>query len=212
MISSSIEAMAILVAVLGSVPYAVWIAVTLIKRRWRKLGYMCAVPVSVYALLFLLTFVISGFEERFENRGVFGVFTAFRDPVFEYDSPRAFNGDGYSISIYTLPASVRKRFETADPEFLGKFPRRPAYRSAWFAEPWRQSPIDKRFERYLSFALSTYGTSELSVPFAAIREALAEPGTFYSFFAYDHGDYPGNVDFFIVDLKRNRLYIINHNT
>jgi len=48
----------------------------------------------------------------------------------------------------------------------------------------------------------------LSGYFDDIRSALQSKRTFYSFFKYDHGDHPGNIDMFIIDLERGRVYEI----
>ena len=38
-------------------------------------------------------------------------------------------------------------------------------------------------------------------------------GRFFSSFLYnDHGDYPGDIDFFLVDLAKGKIYMINQNT
>lgn len=206
-----IRAFAILVAVVGCIPYGILIAVTLYRRRWRKFTYLVAIPVVVYTVLFLITAVTSRVEEGIQNHGVFGVYVNLSNPKFEYDSPRSFNGDGYSITIYTLPLSIRKRFENADQEFLTESPKPPLYRHEWFAEHWRRCPFDQKFDNYLSFALSEYGNDELNSRFSDIRKAMNGDQCYYSFFAQKL-DYVSNIDFFIVDLESNLLYIINHNT
>ena len=134
-------------------------------------------------------------------------FLVMGTPVFEHDSDRAFNGDGTSISIYELPPEIRSRFEAPDKKLLTEFPKRPHYRNDWSVVTWKEAPLNEEYNQYLDFALfAASGHSE------EIREALSRKGTYYAFFHYDHGDHPGNVDFFIIDLVRNRLYSINVNT
>jgi len=146
--------------------------------------------------------------------GLYDTNVTLGSALYEYDSPRAFNGDGYSISIYELPANIRSRFESADERLLTEFPKRPSYRDRWNSQHWREAPFDTKFEKYLDFALSRYDEDRtgLSSQFQAIREALSRKRTYYAFFTYDHGDHPGNIDLFIVDLEGGRLYSINHNT
>jgi hypothetical protein len=72
-----------------------------------------------------------------------------------------------------------------------------------------------RSHGHLDFALSGGDASDapaLHAHFRAIREALSRKGTFYSSFYSRKGDFAGDIDFFLVDLKGGRLYTINHNT
>lgn len=46
----------------------------------------------------------------------------------------------------------------------------------------------------------------------AIQRALASEGAYYAFFYYRAVDHISDIDFFLVDLVNNRLYLVNHNT
>ena len=203
------------VAVLGGIPYLIWMIVTAVKKRWRKLIILVAVPVVAYGILAITTGFIDRAAYRSYLSDIYGTSVDYGDPIFEYHSDRSFHGDGYSIEIYKLPDSIRKRFEAADADLLEHFPKRPSYRDDWETETWREAPFDRAFNDYLSFALSSYDADNangLSGHFEDIRSALQSKRTFYSFFKYDHGDHPGNIDMFIIDLERDRVYEINHNT
>lgn len=201
---------------LGAIPYLVWLGLAVYRRQWRKVRKGVMVPACIYVLITSVAVIAGYWEQRTHYDRIFATPCRLEDPLYNYDSARAFNGDGYSISVYRLPDTVRKRFERADAEPLSAFPQRSSLdRDDWDAEPWRRGPVDARFERYVWFALSSYDQTnnrELMDVFAAIRTALAGPDAYYAFFKYDHGDYPGNIDFFLVDLKAGRIYIINNNT
>jgi len=48
----------------------------------------------------------------------------------------------------------------------------------------------------------------------AVIFLLAVPGNYFAFLHYDNYTprRPANIDFFVIDLKGRRLYLINHNT
>jgi hypothetical protein len=200
----------------GAIPYLIWLGITAYRRQWRKVIKRALVPTAVYAIITLLVVGAGYWEMRAQYDRIFGIPCQLGDPLYEYDSERAFNGDGYSLAIYALPDAVRKRFEHPDAELLNTFPKRSEVdRGHWSTEFWRQGPVDPRFSKYVDFALSSYDQHKnqpLMDAFAAIHNALTRPDTYYAFFKYDHRDYPGDIDFFLVDLKAGRIYIINHNT
>ena len=61
-------------------------------------------------------------------------------------------------------------------------------------------------------ALGQENNQALMSAFADIRAALAGGSAYYSFLHNDHGDYPGDIDFFLVDLAKGKIYMINQNT
>lgn len=206
---------AFLLGALAAIPYVIWMIATAVKKSWKKLGILVAIPLALFLTLRISTEVIDSFAYRAYLRGIYDTRVSLGVPVFEYHSERFWNGDGYSIQVYELPESIRKRFETVDESLLQEFPRRPSYRDDWSTEYWREAPMKPEFFDYLHFATTSYGINregKLESHFANIHEAMNRNRTFYAFFKYDHGDYPGNIDMFIIDLEKNVLYEINHNT
>ncbi|QDT01341.1 BCD family MFS transporter [Adhaeretor mobilis] len=214
-IVTAIWGIALLVTLLGCIPYGIWIIYTAVKKRWKRLGLQIGIPIIAFGLLAGASAIVNaGADERYLE-GLYDTEVDLGPPIFEYDSERAFNGDGYSISVYELPSSIRTRFEAADERLLSEYPKHPSYRDHWSFERWRRSPFDGKFQEYLDFALSTYdagNASELTNHFEAIRSALKSEGSFYAFFYYRPSGCVGDVDFFIVDLVGGRLYSFNHNT
>jgi hypothetical protein len=206
-IVTSIWGWSILAVILGCMPYAIWVTRTAIKKHWKKLGIQVAAPVVYFAVLAGITaFANSGASDRY-FRDIYDAEGKYPEPIFKYTPERSFNGDGASLYVFELPDQVRLRFEKQDSRLLTEFPRRPHYRSDWKVVSWKEGPFDTSLEKYLEFAL--FATSEHT---KEIQEALSRKGTFYSFFHYDHGTSPGNIDFFIVDLIGGRVYEINVNT
>lgn len=212
---TAIWGLAFLITLIAFIPYGIWVTYTAVKKRWKRLGFQVGIPiVLLFALMGISSIVNAGAYDRYLE-GLFDTKVQLGNAVFEYDSERAFNGDGYSISVYELPSSIRARFESADERLLSEFPKHPSYRDHWSFERWRRSPFDEKFNDYLDFALSSYdarNASELTKHFDAIRGALKREGTFYAFFYYRPSGHVGDVDFFIIDLNGGRLYLINQNT
>lgn len=200
---------------LGVIPYLIWLVVTLVKKRWRTSGILLLVPVILAVLVIGTVRVLDAFAYRSYLKGVYGTSCSLPDPIFEFHSPRHFNGDGYSFEVMELPAGIRARFESADDKLLTGFPKRPDYRNGWEVFLWREAPAGEDFEGKLDFALSDYGAGrdpDLVGHFALVREALGRKKTFYAAFTKEGLSSPTDIDFFVVDLVGGRLYLVNHNT
>ncbi|MCB1204333.1 MAG: hypothetical protein KDN18_08730, partial [Verrucomicrobiae bacterium] len=200
---------------IGIIPYLIWVVVTLAKKRWRTFGILLLGPAILIVLVVGTIRVLDAFAYRAYLKGVYGTKCSLPDPIFEFHSPRDFNGDGYSFEVMELPAEIRARFESADDELLSGFPKRPNYRNDWEVSSWREAPAGDELEGKLDFALSDYGVGrdpDLVRYFGLIREALDRKGTFYASFTKEGLSSPINIDFFVVDLVGGWLYQINHNT
>jgi hypothetical protein len=206
-IVTTIWGVSVLVAILGFIPYAIWVLRSAMKKHWKKVGILFGAPVAYFSALIGVTALTNlGASDRY-FRDTYDAEGSFSDPIYKYESQRSFNGDGASLYVFDLPAQLRHRFEQKDSRLLTEYPKRPDYRSHWEVITWREAPFDTSLDKYLDFAL--YASSEHT---KEIRHALSRSGTFYAFFHYDHGSSPGNVDFFIVDLLEGRVYEINVNT
>ena len=214
-IVTAIGGIVLLITIFGCIPYGVWIIYSLFKKQWKRVGFQIAIPVTVYACLAGISTLTSSKAHADYLIGLCDVEVELGPAIFEYDSDRSFNGDGYSFSVYELPAKVRKRFESADHRLLTEYPKHPSYRNHWQFEHWREAPSDEKLKEYLDFALSNHDAGnapELTKYFETIRSALQREGTFYAFFYNRPSGYVGDIDFFIVDLGEGRFYFINHNT
>lgn len=201
----------LLIAIFGCIPYAIWLITTACKRRWKKLGLQLGIPFVGFLLLLGATKITDSLAYERYLRNTYDVDVDLGQPLYQYDFERAFNGDGYSMTVYNLPNEIKTRFESADERLLKDFPKLPGYRDRWTAKRWRASPVDNESKPYLSFALMG-GDSSAETHQAALRSALSGDSAYYAYFHYDHSDNPGNVDFFVVDLKNDLLYVINLNT
>ena len=126
-IAAGMWVLALLVAVVGVIPYAIWIIVSLVRKKWswKRACLQVAFPVVVFAALWLLQGPLA--EKAYSDYlvGLFDTKAKLGRTSYEYASPRSFNGDGYTISVYDLPDSVRRRFQNADQRLLQEFPKRP---------------------------------------------------------------------------------------
>lgn len=205
----------IVAGLLGGVPYLVWMIYTAVKKRWRKLACQIAIPLVAFVLLVVASGLYDRYSHQRDQDGVFACDANFGNAMYGYDSDRSFNGDGYSLTVYVLPDSIRKRFQSVDQELTTEFPKCPDYRDDWDTVHWREAPFDPAYEKYISFALHAYngdGDSGLAAQQARAFAAINKKGAYYAFFKYDHGDSPGNIDLFIVDIEDGMVYIINLNT
>ncbi|MBK1790055.1 hypothetical protein [Persicirhabdus sediminis] len=197
----------ILLAVLGGIPYAIWMVRSAMRKNWRKVGILVVLPLGFFALLAGTTVIVEFYAQGQYVKNTYDSQGDLGDPIFKYDPERSFNGDGVSLYIFELPAPIRQRFGSPDTRLKSDFPKRPHYRDGWSEVSWTEAPLREEHKKYFAFALYASSTHTQD-----LLEALSRAGTFYSFFHYDHGDHPGNVDFFVVDLEAGRIYEINVNT
>jgi hypothetical protein len=201
----------LLVALVGAIPYFLWIIISAFKRRWSKCLRLILIPSTVFIIAWLLNYPISLADDLISSRMTYGCFTLHGTPTFQYESERTWQGDGSSVVIYNLPPCVRKHFESFGSGLLCEYPIPPLERFKWKTIHWRQAPFDPALRRYIDFALPR--EDETDALRKDIDAALTEPTSFYAMFVFDHsGGNPGNVDLLIVDLKRSRLYYLNQNT
>ena len=203
-----------LVASLALIPYALWVIYSMFKRRWRRVGLQLAIPgVILLALAGAGAVWYSLQEDRLTS--LLDCEVELSPALFKYASERHFNGDGYSIWVYDLPATVRARFESADQRLLTKYPKSSNIGDRWQTEHWRKTPFQGEFKDGLELVLSSYDAKqapELDSHLKAMRQALDNGSSYYAFFYYRAIDRISDIDFFLVDLANDRLYIVNHNT
>jgi len=200
-----------LVALLAFIPYAIWVIISAFKMRWRRVGIQLAILCTVVMGLAGAWYFLK--EDRLAS--LFDCELILGPALFKYASDRHFNGDGYSIWVYELPATVRARFESADQRLLTKYPKSSDIEGRWRTEHWQQTPLVGEFEDGLQLVLSSYDAKEapeISSHLEAIRQTLDAEGSYYALFYYRAIDRISDIEFFLVDLVNNRLYIVNHNT
>ena len=201
-------------ALLACIPYAIWVIYSMFKRRWRRVGVQLAIPgVILLALVGAGAVWYSLQEDRLTS--LFDCEVELSPALFKYASERHFNGDGYSIWVYELPVTIRARFDSPDQRLLTKYPKSSDKGGRWRTEHWRKTPFEGEFQDGLRLVLSSYDaqeTPELASHLEAIRRVLDSEGSYYAFFYYRAIDCISDIDFFLVDLVNNRLYIVSHNT
>lgn len=199
---------------LACIPYAAWVIYSMFKRRWRRVGLQLAIP---GVILFLIAGAGAVWYSLQEDRltSLFDCEVELSPALFKYASERHFNGDGYSVWVYDLPATIRARFESADQRLITKYPKSSNIGDRWQTEHWQKTPFQGDFQDGLQLVLSSYDAKEapeLASHLEAIQRALDSEGSYCAFFYYRAIDRISDIDFFLVDLVNNRLYIVNHNT
>lgn len=133
------------------------------------------------------------------------------DLIYEYETERVFNGDGYSIWIYKIDDQTADYFKNPKDEFFNEHPKT-ELRSHWQSEFWKRTPFDKEEQKFLDFA-----HSELDGLAFKLEDLLYENGNYYAYEYYVQNlgklkFITGNIDFYILCPNRKLIVKINHNT
>ena len=134
--------------------------------------------------------------------------------VFEYNSPRDFNGDGYSIVVYELDDEVASALSKPDSLFF-QHPLRSDDRNRWEQKRWRRTPLRPEDSRFLEVAIveSEDANPGMAETFKELRDLMAEEGNYYSFNNLMlSAEIVSNVDFYVLSPSHKRLFVINLNT
>lgn len=202
------------------VPVAIISIRFLLRKQWKRAVKLCAVFGAAALTLWGGEYLLYRIDHALYLSKIFDTNVGFGRPIYEYDSPRSFHGDGYSITVYQLPDSIRSRFASFDETLESDFPKKQGYRKDWHTQHWKVGPIPKEDLKYMRFACGFYSggkpPAKLKNSVREFREALKSDPVYYSFFysrlSDDKHDYWGDIDFFMIDPKTSRVYIINHNT
>jgi hypothetical protein len=128
------------------------------------------------------------------------------DLIYEYETERAFNGDGYSIWIYKIDEKTAEYFKNPNEEFFTKYPKTD-FRNDWESEFWKRTPFDQKEQKFLDFAHSTLDELDFE-----LEDLLNENGNYYAYEYYMHSFGIGNIDFYIICPNRKLIVKINSNT
>ena len=185
--------------------------VTAFRKEWRRFRSQLVFGIACWVLLVAAEQLYERYDDARYYRGLFSVYTRLGSPLFTFHSERAFNGDGYSIRVYSLPQAVRDRFENFDRAAMANFPKRPDERSRWNVAAWHQTPALTVDIPYVEFALAMEN-GQNAPQHAAIRQVLGRKGSFIAYFYKQPGEHLANVDLFVVDLVEGRVFLVNLNT
>lgn len=150
-------------------------------------------------------------QEKKYNTELTGFEFNFGDSVYEYESKRGFNGDGYSIWIYEIDDKTVQYFKNPKAAFFTDYPNS-EFRNDWETEFWKKTPLNKEEQKFLDFAHSSLDKLDFE-----LEDLLNEKGNYYAYeyYMHDFGEdkvYVGNIDFYIVCPNRKLIVKINHNT
>ncbi|MFM6038037.1 MAG: hypothetical protein ACKPBB_10295 [Sphaerospermopsis kisseleviana] len=190
-----------------------------IKKKWKLLAVQIITPVFLSAMLLGILNVYANYDHAKSLERIYATkIQKLPAPIYNYESERFFNGDGYSLTVYPLPKVIKNRFQKADKLLLTKYPKFP-YKEGWQIVKWHKSPIDSKYKNYLSFAIISDGSPGMENHLQAIERSLSRPGSFYSFVykgsSFIHKEVEVgllDIDFFVIDLQQDKIYHINNNT
>jgi len=183
-------------------------------RYGRCFGFSVLLVALLWAGLFVgLTPGASAYARYRYSRELFGRGFALGSPRLSYDSPRALNGDGYSIEVFDTPDALTQWAISPPTEFSTTYPVLPSVRSRWSAVHWRSTPVTAEERKFLEFALMERAENKDLGEARKLLERLAnEPGHYFACFYYMHGNSVGNVDFFLLSPSERLFISVNHNT
>lgn len=200
---------------IGGIIYLIWMVRTGIKKKWKRLGLQIITPVLLSVMLFG---ILNVYQKNYHAKSLEYMYATriqkLPAPIYNYDSGRSFQGDGCSLTVYPLPKVIKNRFQKADKLLLTQYPKFPEYGEDWQTVKWHQSPIDSKYSGYLSFAISSAEAENapgIKNHLQAINSSLSRPSSFYSF-VYRYPNSLGDIDFFVLDLHKDKIYHINNNT
>jgi len=107
---------------IGGIIYLIWMVRTGIKKKWKRLGLQIITPVllSVMLLGILNVYQKNDHAKSLDDHAKYleGIYARqiqkLPAPIYNYDSGRTFQGDGYSLTVYPCPKVIKNRFQKAD--------------------------------------------------------------------------------------------------
>lgn len=218
-----ILALVLAVPVALVVAYVVWMVKT--RKRGRKRlfwGQTVAAVMAVAALVFLLDLTPAShwYFERQRTLAWTGMAFSFGKTLYQYDTGRSFNGDGYSVKIVALPPEAARYFSAPPPVFFAEYPAIPGFQggaSGLQLVRWRNGPVRGDEERFVRFALyESWGEPQPDIRnkdlSKAVRHALSKSTSLYAYYWRYPGPQVNDIYFFLIDPEEQRLYILNNNT
>jgi hypothetical protein len=135
-------------------------------------------------------------------------------PKLFYHPERCFNGDGYSIDIYSFSEHEASVLANPSTRFFNRFPIRPSYRRDWKSTSWQKTPSRPQDAEFIEFVHLANKTGECDPmnPQDVAARLLTEEGNFYSYFYNWSFGHPADVDLFIISPKKRIFVIANQNT
>lgn len=184
------------------------------RRYARGVGFSTIIVLLLWGGLFVgITPGASAYARYRYSRELFGRCFALWTPQYSYDSPWTFNGDGYSIKVFTTSDALARWAKSPPSDFGTTYPVLPSFRSHWSALHWRATPVSAKERKFLEFALMrTADSNDLDAAQKLLERLANEPGHYFACFYFLHDDDVGNVDFFLLSPSERVFICVNHNT
>ncbi len=128
------------------------------------------------------------------------------NPDFSYSKENSISefagfGEGYTIEIYILPKNYLKRFD--------KRPYKLPPKKGWKTKGWSKTPIDSSYNEIIYMVLNYKGNARISSFIKDIKEILNKKDTYYAFYYKPDKTTPTHVNFFVLDMEKQKLYAID---
>lgn len=185
----------------------------------RKIDGMWFVGIAAALTMYLCAFALEiapgarWYYERRYLRELLGCRTSFPPMEVAIDTPRSFNGDGFSVARYPLSPKIRECI-TALEDGQQTLPTRMRHRDAWSTRHWKQPPLSPLESSLVRWALSAEGKELVD----EMRVSLTRNTTWFAILYKGKGtdanpnEYIMNVDLIVADPVTGKLYILNSNT
>lgn len=154
------------------------------------------------------------------TKKLFGIPIDLGQMVYQYQSERSPNGDGYSMYVYNIPIKYNDSLKSKIHAITNTHPKKPQYREHWNEKKWSLTPCKKSEQWFIDFsAKNDYlgnTSEELKQATKLFKALISRKGNYYSYFYtvhdFDGRKRVGDIDFFIYSPDIRKLLIINHNT
>lgn len=116
-------------------------------------------------------------------------------------------GEGYTLEIYKLSEGTIKSFIYNSNK---KLPLIIIDSEKYLEFGWFQAPFDTSFNEIRDLSLGYYsGNKKLESHLAQIEHSLTDENNFYSFYCLPNTINPRKVEFYVLDVEKRKLFVIN---
>lgn len=157
-----------------------------------------------YIIVLVVLFLASCSEKKLELKNVLGVEIDLANKDYEYGDYLSFSGEGYTGLVYSLSNtaidSIVNRIENQE---------LPLEKQSFNRQVWTKTPIKK--DDIITLVSSYYSKDKKFLKFQKEVEEIATESNGY--FSYYYKDSDGNIEdieLYLLDLTRNKIYIVRH--
>jgi len=175
------------------------------KIKLSSLPYVAAKQILFALLPFYLSSCQDFVFEKELNK-LLGVTNAVVKQRTIFEEVGGVHGEGYAIEVYKLSEGTIENFNKNTDKTL----RIKDNSTAWKKYGFKQTPIDTSFNEVTSMIIDySAGEGKLKEGIDTIKKAMKTKGNYYSFYYKPDKDNPYHVLFFLLDMNKNTLYVVD---